>query len=168
MTLLTQPTTGETKHGGAGPAVELAGVEKSFTRGSATTRVLCSVDLTIEPGECLFLLGPSGISPNDQNGLTSGWVVVNRPDHHEHHSVIKRGDTNHRPLPKDVGGELGGKLGHEQLSFTVRAQKLIADFDHWGGAVPFEWSGAMGAGGAATAACSLVCWTSTLRCSDQT
>lgn len=44
----------------ATPAVELVGVNKSFGRGAAATEVLRSVNLTVLPGECLFLLGPSG------------------------------------------------------------------------------------------------------------
>ncbi len=41
-------------------AVQVVGVSKSYTRGSATTRVLQSVSLTVEQGQGLFLLGPSG------------------------------------------------------------------------------------------------------------
>jgi putative ABC transport system ATP-binding protein len=42
------------------PVVALRGVSKSYVRGSATSRVVDDVDLTVEQGECVFLLGPSG------------------------------------------------------------------------------------------------------------
>ena len=42
------------------PAVELHGVNKSYARGSSITCVVDRVDLTVEQGECVFLLGPSG------------------------------------------------------------------------------------------------------------
>ncbi len=42
------------------PAVELCGVDKSYSRGNTVTRVVDGVDLTVERGECVFLLGPSG------------------------------------------------------------------------------------------------------------
>ena len=46
--------------GGRETVVELRGVDKSYTRGSTTTRVVDGVDLAAQRGECVFLLGPSG------------------------------------------------------------------------------------------------------------
>jgi putative ABC transport system ATP-binding protein len=40
--------------------VELRGVHKSYIRGNSITRVVEDVDLTVNQGECVFLLGPSG------------------------------------------------------------------------------------------------------------
>jgi putative ABC transport system ATP-binding protein len=42
------------------PVVELRGVSKSFARGNSTTCVVDHVDLRVQRGECVFLLGPSG------------------------------------------------------------------------------------------------------------
>jgi putative ABC transport system ATP-binding protein len=42
------------------PAIELRKVRKSYVRGATITCVVDGVDLTVERGECVFLLGPSG------------------------------------------------------------------------------------------------------------
>jgi putative ABC transport system ATP-binding protein len=42
------------------PAIELRRVRKSYVRGATVTCVVDGVDLTVERGECVFLLGPSG------------------------------------------------------------------------------------------------------------
>jgi putative ABC transport system ATP-binding protein len=44
----------------ADAAVELRDISKSYSRGETTTHVLDSIDLTVQRGECVFLLGPSG------------------------------------------------------------------------------------------------------------
>jgi putative ABC transport system ATP-binding protein len=42
------------------PAIEIRNVSKSYVRGTTTTCVVDGVDLTVQQGECVFLLGPSG------------------------------------------------------------------------------------------------------------
>lgn len=42
------------------PAVALHQVDKSYSTGGCTARVLDKIDLTIARGECVFLVGPSG------------------------------------------------------------------------------------------------------------
>ena len=44
----------------AAPPVLVEGLCKAYTRGDSTTMVLQGVDLRVERGECLFLMGPSG------------------------------------------------------------------------------------------------------------
>jgi putative ABC transport system ATP-binding protein len=48
------------RHGDSSAVVELCAVSKSYTRGSSATRVVDHADLTVQRGECVFLLGPSG------------------------------------------------------------------------------------------------------------
>jgi putative ABC transport system ATP-binding protein len=43
-----------------GWALEARGVHKAYCRGNAVTRVLSGVDLSVQRGECVFLVGPSG------------------------------------------------------------------------------------------------------------
>lgn len=57
---ITQRTPPATRARPSTPAVELHGVNRSFTRGSSITRVVDEVDLTVVRGESVFLLGPSG------------------------------------------------------------------------------------------------------------
>ncbi|QDV75136.1 ABC transporter ATP-binding protein [Botrimarina mediterranea] len=60
MPTTTEHTSSDASTNTLSPAVVVRGVTKSFARGDVVTNVLKSVDLTIEQGECLFLLGPSG------------------------------------------------------------------------------------------------------------
>jgi putative ABC transport system ATP-binding protein len=42
------------------PVLDARDVTKSYRRGGADTRVLTGVDLCVQAGECVFLVGPSG------------------------------------------------------------------------------------------------------------
>jgi putative ABC transport system ATP-binding protein len=57
---ITQRTSPTLDAGRRVPAVELRGVNKSYARGNSLTCVVDHVDLTVDQGECVFLLGPSG------------------------------------------------------------------------------------------------------------
>jgi putative ABC transport system ATP-binding protein len=50
----------DARHGDSTAIVELRSVSKSYTRGSSATCVVDQVDLSVNRGECVFLLGPSG------------------------------------------------------------------------------------------------------------
>lgn len=57
--------------------VELRGVSKSFRKGDETIRPLDGVDLDIERGEFVCLMGPSGTGKSTLLNLVSG---IDRPD----------------------------------------------------------------------------------------
>jgi putative ABC transport system ATP-binding protein len=50
----------EAKHVMVAPAVQALGLVKAYRTGQAETVVLRGVDLQVNKGECLFLVGPSG------------------------------------------------------------------------------------------------------------
>ncbi len=57
--------------------VELRGVSKSFRKGDETITPLDNIDLNIEAGEFLSLMGPSGTGKSTLLNLVSG---IDRPD----------------------------------------------------------------------------------------
>ena len=44
----------------APPLIDLAGVEKVYRSGKVESRALCGVDLAIESGDMVAIVGPSG------------------------------------------------------------------------------------------------------------
>jgi putative ABC transport system ATP-binding protein len=65
---------------GAGPLIELVGVHKSYREGDAERVVLADVDLAIDPGSVVALLGPSGSGKSTVLNLIGGIDVPERGD----------------------------------------------------------------------------------------
>ena len=64
--------------GQAHPVVSLRGVERSYREGDQTRTVLRGIDLDIQPGEWVALVGRSGCGKSTLLNLISG---IDRPDH---------------------------------------------------------------------------------------
>jgi putative ABC transport system ATP-binding protein len=58
--------------------IEIEGVAKSYTRGSETVTVLSGVDLIIEPGRVVALMGPSGSGKSTLLNLIGGLDIADR------------------------------------------------------------------------------------------
>ncbi len=94
--------------------VALRDVTKSYTRGNSTTCVVNQVNLCVEQGECVFLIGPSG---SGKSTLLSMIGCVLTPD-----------DGEVRILGQDVRGlsrtaAAGLRLGH--IGFVFQRFHLI-------------------------------------------
>ncbi len=71
---------------GSRVVIEARGVEKSYTRGGETIRILSGLDLTVREGEWLALMGPSG------SGKTTLLNVLGGLDHTDAGTIIAGGD----------------------------------------------------------------------------
>jgi putative ABC transport system ATP-binding protein len=94
--------------------VELRGVSKSFTRGSAATWVVDEVDLSVGRGECVFLVGPSG---SGKTTLLSIIGCVLSPDH----GVVRIMGEDVRSLTRNAAAE----LRREKIGFVFQRLHLI-------------------------------------------
>jgi putative ABC transport system ATP-binding protein len=95
-------------------AVELRGVSKSYTRGSAATWVVDEVDLSVGRGECVFLVGPSG---SGKTTLLSIIGCVLSPDD----GVVQIMGEDVRVLTKHAAAELRRK----KIGFVFQRFHLI-------------------------------------------
>lgn len=97
---------------GGRPALELAGVERTFEQGGQKLRVLRGASLAVQPGEMVALVGPSGAGKSTLLQLCG---LLERPD---------GGDVT-------VDGVACGKLGDKGRT-KLRLQKLgfVYQFHH--------------------------------------
>ncbi len=96
------------------PLIELAGVTKSFRRGDVETEVLHGIDLRIEPGEFVAIMGASG---SGKSTLMNILGCLDRPS-----------SGTYRFLGEDVAGldrdELA-RLRRETFGFVFQSYNLI-------------------------------------------
>ncbi len=64
-------------HGAAGPAIAIAGVNLSLGRGAARVHILQDIDLNIDHGEAIGMVGPSG---SGKSTLLMVMAGLERPD----------------------------------------------------------------------------------------
>lgn len=110
----SEPSLAGARNGRAEPAVVLRGVSKSYTRGNSTNRVVDRVDLSVNRGECVFLMGPSG------SGKTTLLSIIG--------CVLTADEGQVRILGQEVSGiqaEQAVELRRQHIGFVFQRFHLI-------------------------------------------
>ncbi len=99
------------------PLVYLAEVSKSYQDGEVRTEVLQGVDLAVEPGESVAIVGPSG------SGKSTLLHVIGALDHYDQGTVEIAG----RDLGHLTSRELA-QFRNRKVGFVFQFQELLPDF----------------------------------------
>ncbi|MBI3565394.1 MAG: ATP-binding cassette domain-containing protein, partial [Elusimicrobia bacterium] len=101
----------------AEPAILAQGVMKSYGSGPAATPVLRGVDLRVDAGEFVAILGPSG---SGKSTLLNLLGLMDRPDA----GTLALGGAEVGALPDDERA----RLRNERLGFVFQFDSLLPEF----------------------------------------
>jgi lipoprotein-releasing system ATP-binding protein len=100
------------------PLVSLAAVSKGFGAGTARVEVLSSLDLVVEMGQMLAVVGPSGVGKSTLLHLIG---LLDRPDR----GVI---ELDGREV-EGLNGESRARLRNEMIGFVFQHHYLLDELD---------------------------------------
>ena len=100
------------------PLVRVTGLHKSFQTGDGTIEVLRGIDFAIEPGECLAIVGSSGV------GKSTLLHILGTLDHPTSGSVEFRGQDIFANSSDDLARFRGDSLG-----FIFQFHHLLPEFN---------------------------------------
>ena len=101
----------------AEPAIRARGIKKSYGSGSSTVPVLRGVDMVVNAGEFVAVLGPSG---SGKSTLLNLLGLMDRPDEGE----LSLGGTRAAGLADDDRA----RLRNERLGFVFQFDSLLPEF----------------------------------------
>ncbi|MEK7382379.1 MAG: ABC transporter ATP-binding protein, partial [Elusimicrobiota bacterium] len=101
----------------AEPAVLARGMRKTYGRGPASVQVLRGVDMRVEPGEFVAVLGPSG---SGKSTLLNMLGLMDRPDEGELSLCGKRA--------ADLGEDARAFFRNEKMGFIFQFDSLLPEF----------------------------------------
>ncbi|MDH3974457.1 MAG: ABC transporter ATP-binding protein [Deltaproteobacteria bacterium] len=101
----------------AGPLIELKDISKSFGKGSARVDVLNNIDLSLEAGEMVAVLGASGAGKSTMLHILGG---IDRPTSGK---VLYKGDDIYR-----MGNGKLSLFRNRDLGFVFQSHHLLPEF----------------------------------------
>ncbi len=102
---------------GAEPLLRIEGLEKSFTTGAGRIEVLRGVDLRVDRGERLAILGQSGV------GKSTLLHILGALDHPDAGRVVVDGEDLFAKSPDEIA-----RFRNEELGFVFQFHHLLPEF----------------------------------------